>query len=169
MTVPVAGTTVNRDRLRTALSPLVGGTAVLTEQEGNGENTVLTGDLTRGALVATFLVAATSAGTSAAARVLDQRRTLRLLRLAGTPLRVLDAARRAETIRPLLVNGAIALVLGVLCASPFAAASGVLEPSALVLLGGVLVTGVLLVLGASAASRPLLRSVTTDTQTSGDS
>lgn len=168
----VAGTSVNRDRLRTALSPLVGGTAVLSEQEGDGGGTVLAADLTRGAivvLVATFLVAATSAGTSAAARVLDQRRTLRLLRLAGTPLRVLDAARRAETLRPLLVNGAIALVLGVLCASPFAAATGVLEPSALFLLGGVLVTGVLLVLGASAASRPLLRAVTTGTQTSGDS
>lgn len=169
----VAGTSVNRDRLRTALSPLVNGTAVLTEQEGNGENTLLAADLTRGAivvLVATFLVAATSAGTSSAARVLDQRRTLRLLRLAGTPLAVLDAARRAETIRPLLVNGVIALVLGLLCASPFAAVSGVLEPSALILLGGVLVTGVLLVLGASAASRPLLRSVTTDqTHLSGDS
>jgi hypothetical protein len=168
----LAGTGVDRDRLRTALSPLVNGTAVLTEREGTGENTVLAADLTRGALVvlvATFLVAATSAGTSAAARVLDQRRTLRLLRLAGTPLRVLDAARRAETVRPLLANGMIALVLGLLCAAPFAAASEVLEPSALVLLGGVLVAGVLLVLAASAASRPLLRSVTTDTHTSGDS
>jgi hypothetical protein len=82
---------------------------------------------------------------------------------------VLDAARRAETVRPLLANGMIALVLGLLCAAPFAAASEVLEPSALVLLGGVLVAGVLLVLAASAASRPLLRSVTTDTHTSGDS
>ena len=169
--VPAPG--ANRDRVRTALSPLVDGSAVLTAQEGGGESSVLSTDLARGAvvvLVAAFLVAATSAGTSAAARVLDQRRTLRLLRLAGTPLSVLDGARRAETIRPLLVNGAIALALGLLCASPFAATADVLEPSALTLLGGVLVAGVLLVLGASAASRPLLRSVTTDrTQLSGDS
>jgi hypothetical protein len=52
-------------------------------------------------------------------------------------------------------------VLGLLCASPFAATSMVLEPSALLLLGVVLAAGVLLVLGASAASKPLLRSVTT--------
>jgi hypothetical protein len=160
----VPGPGVDRDRVRTALAPLAAGTAVLTRQEEDADGTVLAGDLTRGAiivLIGTFLIAATSTGTSAAARVLDQRRTLRLLRLAGTPLSVLDAARRAETVRPLLVNGGIALVLGLLCVSPFAATSMVLEPSALLLLGVVLAAGVLLVLGASAASKPLLRSVTT--------
>ncbi len=115
-------------------------------------------------LVGTFLLAATSAGTAAAARVLDQRRTLRLLRLTGTPLTVLDAARRAETVWPLVVNGGIALALGLLCASPFAAEWAMLAPGPLLLLGGVLVAGVALVLGASAASRPLLRAVTTEAE-----
>jgi hypothetical protein len=83
-------------------------------------------DVQTGALVVlagTFLIAAAAAGTTAAVRVLDHRRTLRLSRLAGTPLAVLDAARRAETLRPLLVIGDIAPAMGLLCASPFAAAT----------------------------------------------
>jgi FtsX-like permease family len=159
----VAGTGTDRDRVRTALGPVAAGTPVVTAREARQDAATLGADLTTGAtivLVGTFLVAATSTGTAAAARVLDQRRTLRLLCLAGTPLAVLDAARRAETFRPLLVNGAIALALGLLCASPFAAAEGLVAPSSLLLLGGTLVAGLVLVAAASAASRPLLRTVT---------
>jgi hypothetical protein len=153
-----------RDAVRTALAPLAD-RPVLTERESDAEGAQLVADLRTGALVvlaAAFLVAATATGTTAAARVLDHRRTLRLLRLAGTPLAVLDAARRAETLRPLLVLGAIALVLGLLCASPFAAATGVLEPSGLAVLAAMLAGGVGTVAAASAASRPLLRRVTID-------
>jgi FtsX-like permease family protein len=151
-----------RDAIRTALAPLVDG-PVLTERESDSEGAQLMADLRTGALVVlvgTFLIAATATGTTAAARVLDHRRTLRLLRLAGTPLAVLDAARRVETLRPLLVLGAIALAMGLLCASPFAAATGVLEPSGLAVLAAALAGGVGLVMAASAASRPLLRTVT---------
>ena len=152
-----------RDVVRTALAPLAGG-PVLTERESEAEGVQLVADLRTGALVvlaATFLIAATATGTTAAARVLDHRRTLRLLGLAGTPLAVLDAARRAETLRPLFVTGAIALAMGLLCASPFAAATGVLEPSGLTVLAATLAGGVGLVVAASATSRPLLRRVTT--------
>lgn len=155
----------DRDRVRTALAPLVPGTAVTTQAESSAGGLVLGGDLQRGTLVVlagTFLLAATATGTAAAARILDHRRALRLLRLAGTPLGVLDAARRAETIRPLLVLAGIGLAMGVLCATPFAAASEALAPSGLLLLGAVVVVGVVLVAAASAASRPLLRSVTTE-------
>jgi hypothetical protein len=155
------------DRARTALDGLVPGAVVQTEAEQRHEETVLVGDLQRGALVvlvATFLVAATATGTAAAARVLDHRHTLRLLALAGTPLDTLDRARRAETVRPLVANGAIALVLGLLCATPVVAAAKALEPSGLLTLGGVLVAGTVLVLAATAASRPLLRSVTAPDQ-----
>lgn len=154
------------DQVRTTLAPLVPGQAITTQQERTeAGGLILVDDLQRGTvvvLVGTFLIAATATGTAAAARILDHRRTLRLLRLAGTPLTVLDAARRAETVRPLLVLGGIGLASGLLCASPFAAAADTLAPSALVLLGGVVVFGVLLVAAASAASRPLLRSVTTE-------
>lgn len=111
-------------------------------------------------LVATFLLAATASGTTSAARVLDHRHMLRLQRLAGTPLSVLDRARRAETLTPLPANGAIALVLGLLCASPFALASDALAPGGLVVFGSLLAAGTLTVLGATAASRPLLASST---------
>lgn len=163
--LPVADADV--DRVRTALAPLVPGRAITTEAEEGALETVLVGDLLRGVyvvLAATFVMAATATGTTAAARVLDHRRTLRSLRLAGTPLSVLDAARRAETVRPLLLVGGIALGLGLFCASPFAAAAAVLEPASLILLGSVVVAGVALVVAASAASRPLLRSVTTQTE-----
>jgi hypothetical protein len=153
----------DRDRVRTAIAPLTAG-PVLTERETDAEGVQLVADLRRGALVVlvgTFLIAATATGTAAAARVLDHRRTLRLLRLAGTPLAVLDAARRAETVRPLLVLGALSLAMGLLCASPFAVATGVLEPAGLTLLGAALAVGTALVVAASAASRPLLRGVTT--------
>lgn len=160
----VSGQGVDRDQVRTALAPIAAGTPVLTAHEEDVQGLVLAEDITRGVLVvlvATFLIAATSTGTSAAARILDQRRTLRLMRLAGVPLPMFDAARRAETIRPLLVLSGIALVFGFVCASPFVTAAAALEPGGLLVLGGVLVAGVLLVIGASAASRPLLRSVTT--------
>jgi hypothetical protein len=152
----------DRDRVRTALAPLASG-PVLTEREARSENVVFVADLRRGAFVVlagAFLVAATATGTAAAARVLDHRRTLRLLRLAGTPISVLHSARRAETVRPLLVLSAIALALGLLCAFPFAAATNAFAPAGLVLLGGSWVAGILVVVIASAASRPLLRAVT---------
>lgn len=160
----VPGPGVERDRVRTALAPIAAGTAVLTSKEADEQGLVLAADVTRGVmvvLIATFLIAATSTGTAAAARVLDQRRTLRLMRLAGVPLPMFDAARRAETIRPLLVLSGIALACGLLCASPFTTAAAALEPGGLLLLGAVLTAGVALVIAASAASRPLLRSVTT--------
>jgi hypothetical protein len=152
----------NVDEIRTALTPLAG-EPVVSLAERDAPSVEMGADVFRGiliVLVATFLVAATSAGTTAAARVLDQRRTLRLLNLAGTPLEVLGAARRAETLRPLLVCSGIALVAGLVCASPIMAAGSALAPRGLIVLGSVVVVGVLLVIGASAASRPLLRSVT---------
>ncbi|WP_344423264.1 hypothetical protein [Pseudonocardia ailaonensis] len=155
------------DRARTLLAPLAPGTLVQTDAEASGQNAVLLDDLRRGVLVvlvATFLVAATATGTAAAARVLDHRHTLRLLRLAGTPVRVLEQARMRETAAPLLVNGAIALAFGLLCASPFTAATGVLAPSGLIVLGSVLLAGTAAVLAATAASRPLLRSLTREDQ-----
>jgi hypothetical protein len=153
----------DRDRVRTALAPLVPD-PIRTAREADSEAEVMLGDVQRGVLVVlagTFLIAATATGTAAAARVLDHRRTLRLLRLAGTPLRVLDAARRAETLRPLLVVSGISLALGLLCASPFAAATDALRPIGLLVLAATVVAGVAMVAGASAASHPLLRSVTT--------
>ena len=163
VTLSVQAPPVELDRVRTVLDRAVPGTLALTPAEADREGATFAGDLGRGAtvvLVATFLLAATAAGTTSAARVLDHRHVLRLQRLAGTPLSVLDRARRAETTAPLLANGAIALVLGLLCASPFAPAVGATGSGGLVVFGSLLVAGTLSVLGATAASRPLLASAT---------
>ena len=153
----------DRDRVRTLMDRAVPGALALTPAETGSADTVLSADLARGALVvlvATFLLAATASGTTGAARVLDHRHVLYLQRLTGTPLRVLDRARRAETVVPLLVNGAIALGLGLLCASALTAASDAAKPGGLVVLGALVLAGTLTVVGVTVAGRPLLASVT---------
>jgi hypothetical protein len=71
--------------------------------------------ITRVVLVVTFTVAITSAGITAASAVLDRRRTYALLPLAGTPLRVLDAARSRETLIPVTVLAGGAVAAGLMC------------------------------------------------------
>ncbi|MFF3744354.1 hypothetical protein [Streptomyces kronopolitis] len=58
---------------------------------------------TRIVLGVAFVTTIASAGITAASSVLDRRRTYGLLRLAGTPLEVLNATRRAETLIPVAV------------------------------------------------------------------
>ncbi|MFC4590903.1 ABC transporter permease [Sphaerisporangium corydalis] len=111
-------------------------------------------------LVVSFLVAIVSAGITAASSVLDRRQTYALLRLAGTPLEVLDRARRLETLVPLTVMGGGSILTGAICATPFAKV-GVSSTGAITLLVCV-VAGFAGVVGAGALSRPLLRSVATD-------
>jgi hypothetical protein len=110
-------------------------------------------------LAASFIIAMTSAGISAAGSVLDRRRTYALLRLAGTPLAVLDRARRWETLLPLALMGGGSLLTGLVCASPFAFAS-LVSPAAVATLGGFVVVGTAGIVAATALSRPLLRAVT---------
>jgi hypothetical protein len=111
-------------------------------------------------LMVSFLVAIVSAGITAASSVLDRRQNYALLRLAGTPLEVLDRARSLETLIPLTIMGGGSIATGMFCAAPFArlaiSATGVLTLLACV------VAGFAGVIGAGALSRPLLRSVTTD-------
>jgi hypothetical protein len=64
-------------------------------------------------------VAIASAGITAASSILDRRQTYGLLRLTGTPLEILDRARRAETLVPLTVMGGGAILVGAFCAVPF--------------------------------------------------
>ncbi|MFE8958612.1 hypothetical protein [Streptomyces iakyrus] len=70
-------------------------------------------------LVLSFFVATASAGLTAAANVLDRRRVYGLLRLSGTPLKVLDRARVRETALPLaaLAGGTTAMGVFAPCSS----------------------------------------------------
>ncbi|RFU39103.1 ABC transporter permease, partial [Actinomadura logoneensis] len=158
----VRGGRTDVDRARTALAGLVPGHTATTPADADNASARLLGDLRTGALTVlgvSFLIAITSAGITGASAVLDRRQTYAMLRLAGTPLEVLDRARRRETLVPLLVMGGGSVLTGLFFAAPFAMGFGA---SGAITLGVFLVLGFGGILGASALSRPLLRSVTTD-------
>ncbi|MEU5881294.1 FtsX-like permease family protein [Spirillospora sp. NPDC047279] len=161
VTITVPGGEAAVDRARTALHDLVPGTTA-APPAGAGAELYLLADLRTGALtvlIVSFLIAITSAGITGASAVLDRRRTYAMLRLAGTPLEVLDRARRQETLIPLAIMGGGSLLTGLFFASPFAVGFGF--AGALTLLAFTTL-GFAGIIGASALSRPLLRSVTAD-------
>ncbi|MCP2341944.1 FtsX-like permease family protein [Actinomadura rupiterrae] len=158
----VDGGRENVDRARTALTGLIPGHNATTEADSDIGSARLLADLRTGALTVlavSFLIAITSAGITGASAVLDRRQTYAMLRLAGTPLDVLDKARRQETLIPLLVMGGGSLATGLFFATPFAMGFG--STGALTLVAFVTL-GFGGILAASALSRPLLRAVTTN-------
>ncbi|HEX4812897.1 MAG TPA: FtsX-like permease family protein, partial [Nonomuraea sp.] len=81
------------DRARTALAGLVPGRTPTTEADDHLLGRQIFADVRVGTIVVlsvSFLVAIAGAGITAMSSVLDRRRTYALLRLAGTPLEVLD-------------------------------------------------------------------------------
>ncbi|MER5620706.1 ABC transporter permease [Streptosporangium sp. NPDC002544] len=155
------GYTVRVDTARTALAGLVPGHIATLPVDDQWQGTRLLDDVRTGTLVVlgvSFLVAIASAGITAASSVLDRRQAYALLRLAGTPLEVLDRARRTETLVPLAVMGGGSILIGMFCALPFVYAA--MSVSGAVTLLTSVAVGFAGVLGAGALSRPLLRSVT---------
>ncbi|WP_141313288.1 FtsX-like permease family protein [Streptomyces spinoverrucosus] len=165
ITATISGGTAELDRARTALTGLTPDQYPLTTTDVNWSENRFTQDfttITRVVLVVTFTVAITSAGITAAANVLDRRRTYALLHLAGTPLRVLDTARSRETLIPLTVLAGGALATGLLCGGSMTLAGGdsSLDARGLTVLAVCCAVGVGGILAAGGLSRPLLRSVT---------
>ncbi|WP_246268177.1 ABC transporter permease [Nonomuraea typhae] len=151
------------DRARTALDGLTPGRTPTSEADDQHLGFQLLADVGAGTVVVlsvSFLVAIASSGITAASSVLDRRQTYALLRLAGTPLEVLDRARRAETLIPLTVMGGGAIAVGAFCAVPFMLGS--MSVNGLITLTTCVVLGFAGVIGAGALSRPLLRAVTAD-------
>ncbi|GAA0914787.1 FtsX-like permease family protein [Nonomuraea longicatena] len=151
------------DRARTALSGISPGISPAGRADSDLFGVRLLGDVRVGTVIVlsvSFLVAIASAGITAASSVLDRRQTYALLRLAGTPLEVLDRARRSETLIPLAAMGGGAIAVGAFCAMPFM--MGAPNVTGLITLVVCVVVGFGGVLGAGALSRPLLRSVTAD-------
>jgi hypothetical protein len=110
--------------------------------------------------VLSFFVATASAGLTAAANVLDRRRVYGLLRLSGTPLRVLDRARVRETALPLAALAGGTTAMGVFGAMQLNKEAGTSVSGSGALQLAVCVTlGALAVLAAISGSRPLLRRV----------
>lgn len=112
-------------------------------------------------LAVVFLTAAVSAATAAIGSVLDRRQTYRLLHLAGTEQRVLDRARRQETLLPLGIIGGASILTGMVLTMPVIGTMG-FDASGALILGATVAAGVAAVIAAGALSRPLLRSVMQD-------
>ncbi|OEU96367.1 hypothetical protein AN216_20940 [Streptomyces oceani] len=152
------------DAAREVLTGLLPGQYPVTGNDVDWQSQQFSGDYqhaTFAVLGASFAIAITSTGISAAGTVLDRRRTYGLLHLAGTPLRTLDAARRTESVLPAVVLTGGSLLTGIFCAAPLTLAGGKpeLDAGSTALLAGCLALGFVGLAGASAASRPLLRTV----------
>lgn len=151
------------DRARTALEGVSPGHSASTRAEDETAELGILDDVSTGTIVVlavSFLVAITSAGITAASSVLDRRQTYALLRLAGTPLEVLDRARRSETLIPLVAMGGGSIAVGMFCATPFMFAG--MNATGLITLLTCVAVGFAGVIGAGALSRPLLKAVTED-------
>ena len=148
---------------KTALARLVPGHTPTSLDDTQVSERVLPADVgtgTRIVLIASFLVAIASAAITGVSSVLDRRQTYALLRLAGTPLKVLNRARRQETLIPLVVMGGGAILTGSFPMLLLGAAG--LSMSGLVTLFICVAAGFAGVVAASALSRPVLRAVTTN-------
>ncbi|MEU6141886.1 ABC transporter permease [Streptomyces sp. NPDC047081] len=168
----VQGDQARVDSATTALTPLVaGGLPYGQDYAGGSDKAVFDrlDDVTIGTLALSFLVAAASAGLTAAANVLDRRRVYRLLRLAGTPLRVLDRARVRETVIPLVVLAGGTTAMGAYGAYQLNKSAGAtINTSGVVELVVCVVIGAVAVFAAISGSRRLLRKVTEDPAQAAD-
>ncbi|KUO18063.1 FtsX-like permease family protein [Streptomyces dysideae] len=163
----IAHVTGGQDQLDTAvtaLTPLGAGRLPFTQAYPNAGDDVpmdRLGVVSTATLAMSFLVAAASAGLTAAANILDRRRVYALLRLAGTPLKMLDRARTRETALPLAVLAGGTTAMGVYGAYQLnKLADSTMNTSGALQLALCVALGTLAMLAAISASRPLLRKVT---------
>ncbi|NEA98914.1 FtsX-like permease family protein [Streptomyces sp. SID13726] len=164
VTAQVSGGQEGVDTAVTALTPLGSGRYPVTQEYVSAiddTSTARIATVSTATLVLSFLVAAASAGLTAAANVLDRRRVYGLLRLSGTPLKVLDRARIRETVIPLAVLAGGTTAMGVFGAVQLNKEAGTtINTSGAVQLVLCLVVGAMAMLAAIAGSKPLLRRVT---------
>jgi hypothetical protein len=160
----VSGGQARIDTGVTALTRLGSGRYPFTQEYASASDDIViarVATVSTATLVLSFLVAAASAGLTAAANVLDRRRMYGLLRLAGTPLQVLDGARIRETVIPLVVLAGGTTAMGAFGAMQLNKAAGTtINTSGVVQLAICLAVGTLAMLAAITGSRPLLRKVT---------
>ncbi|MEH0541712.1 ABC transporter permease [Streptomyces sp. B21-105] len=160
----VSGGRAGVDTAVTALTPLGSGRYPVTQEYVSATDDVIiarVATVSTATLVLSFLVAAASAGLTAAANVLDRRRVYGLLRLSGTPLKVLERARIRETVIPLVVLAGGTTAMGAFGATQVNKVAGTtMNVSGAVQLVICLAVGALVMLAAIAGSRPLLRKVT---------
>jgi hypothetical protein len=171
----IAHVTGGQDQLDTAVTALTHlgvGRSPFTQDylnAGDGVYIDRIGEVGTATLALSFLVAAASAGLTAAANVLDRRRVYALLRLASTPLKILDRARVGETALPLTVLAGGTTAMGVYGAYQInKSADSTMNTSGAVQLTLCVALGTLAMFAAISASRPLLRKVTAEPVQSAD-
>ncbi|MFG2029718.1 ABC transporter permease [Streptomyces sp. NPDC048825] len=168
----VSGGEDQLDAAVTALTPVGAGRLPFTQDYRTAYDNVgvdRIGVVSTATLAMSFLVAAVSAGLTAAANVLDRRRVYSLLRLAGTPLKLLDRARTRETALPLAVLAGGTTAMGVYGAFQLnKAADSTMNASGALQLTLCVTVGTLAMLATIAASRPLLRRVTANPAQTAD-
>lgn len=162
--IEVQGPDSERERARTAIADLIPGQAAVSPADDNLPNVWIVRDATVLAVVVlaiSVLVAVTSMVVGAVARILDQRGTLTSLRLAGTPLEVLESAQRREMLLPTLVLGCVALAAG-MATGLVAGTPDIINVYSAAIVAGLAAVGVIAVLLADRAARPVLRHATAD-------
>lgn len=166
ITIEISGSESELDTLRTAIAniPDVSRPAS-SEGESWMDHATLDDIRLAGILVltVTLAVACISATITGVSSVLDRRQTFSALRLAGTPLKVLDGARLRETLVPFLMLGGGGVGAGIFCALPLAVSAEVTSAdrslAMLLIPVAVAIAGLTL---ADIASRITLRSATAD-------
>jgi hypothetical protein len=168
----VAGGPEQIDSAVTALTPVGSGRLPYTQDNASAEDSTAIdrfGEVSTATLALSFVIAAASAGLTAAADVLDRRRVYRLLRLAGTPVKVLDRARTRETVLPLAVLAGGTTALGVYGSYRLNKAVGAaFNTSGAVHLAVCAAVGASVMVCAVGGSRPLLRRATADAAQTAD-
>ncbi|MFI5674212.1 FtsX-like permease family protein [Streptomyces cellulosae] len=168
----VAGGPARIDTAVTVLTAVGSGHPPYTADYATASDRVVTdriSDVSTATLVLSFVLATASAGLTAAANVLDRRRVYGLLRLAGTPLKVLDRARVRETVLPLVVLAGGTTATGVYGSYQLNKAAGAtINTSGAVELVVCVLVGALAMFAAIGVSGPLLRKVTADPARTAD-
>ncbi len=154
---------------RTAVLAASPDASATSPDELTGER-VLLDDLKRASTVmsvAALVMATAAAGIGGAAAILDQRLTLARLRLVGTPLGVLQRARRWQTLVPLGLASVGAMAFGATAGLVMMAAFGVsderIAPPGLASRGLIGATALAAGLGVVSLTRPLLVAVSRST------
>lgn len=164
--VVVTSSPASVERVRTALSRAAPG-AVLDQYAGLVDGLgSLDADVERGALalaLAALGMAVTATAIGGISTILDQRTTIARLRLVGTPLRVLQRARRWQTVVPLVLATAGALATGAMAGASLMVALQVdasrVRPPAVGPLALIVVAAVIAGLAVVAVTRPVLVAV----------
>lgn len=148
------------DQARTEATQLAPDASVTGSYDWVIDNNVYGSSIRTGSIVVlgvSFIAAIVSAAIAGMSSVLARRDVYHLMHLSGTPMRVLNRARRQETLIPLTVMGLGSIGSGMLLASPFAVGFSFDTDGILILLV-TLIIGFGGVIAANATSRPLLRA-----------